>query len=51
MSLSAPLHWQPCFDGGFADWGYLQIEVDYEAIRLLPEFQSLIAGMMKGRGK
>jgi len=50
VSLSAPLHWQPRFAGGFADWGYLQIEVDYEAIRPLPEFQSLIAGM-KGRGK
>jgi serine/threonine protein kinase/tetratricopeptide (TPR) repeat protein len=28
---------------GFSDWGYLQIEVDFDGIRANPEFQALIA--------
>jgi hypothetical protein len=28
---------------GFSDWGYLQIEVDYDALRPYPEFQAIVA--------
>jgi tetratricopeptide (TPR) repeat protein len=30
---------------GFTDWGYMQIEVDFEAIRPHPEFQAIVAKM------
>jgi tetratricopeptide (TPR) repeat protein len=33
---------------GFSDWGYLQIEVDLEAIRPHSEFQAIVARMKQG---
>src|SRR5262249_45437270 len=36
---------------GFSDWGYLQIEVDYDALRPYPEFQALIARLRKAGAK
>jgi hypothetical protein len=34
---------------GFSDWGYLQIEVDLDALRLLPEFQAIVAKLKQDR--
>jgi tetratricopeptide (TPR) repeat protein len=33
---------------GYSDWGYLQIEVNLDAIRPHPEFQALVARMKQG---
>jgi tetratricopeptide (TPR) repeat protein len=33
---------------GYADWGALQIEVDFEPVRSLPEFKALVAKLKQG---